>query len=279
AVWYHPPDYRYGNIKTSGLLQFLGDENGTLHYRSFSSASREGFGFEKAGVINPVEPESYPIWQGMNFQLQVTEYLPRAVARPRSVPVNQRPGLEREDLPAAIRCRLTTANESREFWVGKSDSGLTPVAVGGEEFQVGYNVKFQPLDFELRLVRAEQPVDPGTQQAAGYTRFVQLTDKKRNIDGADYEITMTQPLDYRGYKFYQSGYLLLGSDPDTLKPISRSILTVGRDPGLWLKYAGSTMLALGITCMFYMKAYFFKPRGRKPVEPLPTSNGELAYEK
>ncbi len=39
---------------------------------------------------------------------------------------------------------------------------------------------------------------------------------------------------------------------------------VSHDPGLPFKYAGSIMLALGITIMFYMKAYFFKPRRRKP---------------
>jgi hypothetical protein len=49
---------------------------------------------------------------------------------------------------------------------------------------------------------------------------------------------------------------------ENARPVSRSIFTVGRDPGLPLKYLGSTMLALGIVCMFYMRAYFFKPRGR-----------------
>jgi hypothetical protein len=262
AAWYHPPDYRYGNLKVRGLLQFLTDEHDHLLFRSFSSASLGGFGLEQVGQVTPGQ-ENYPVWKGMGFQMQVTEFLPKAANRTRFVPVNERPGLERADLTAAIRCRMSAGNESKEFWVGKSDGGMTKVSVGGEEYQVGYNSRYDKLDFEMKLLRAEQPVDPGTQQAAAYTSFVQLTDEQKNLRGKDCEITMNQPLEHRGYKLYQSGYRLLGSDPDTLKPVSQSVLTVARDPGLLLKYLGSSMLALGIVCMFYMKAYFFKPRGRR----------------
>ena len=37
-------------------------------------------------------------------------------------------------------------------------------------------------------------------------------------------------------------------------------ITVARDPGLWLKYLGTAMLGLGLCVMFYMRAYFQKPR-------------------
>ena len=36
--------------------------------------------------------------------------------------------------------------------------------------------------------------------------------------------------------------------------------TVADDPGLFCKYLGSFLLVLGIATMFYMRAYFFKPR-------------------
>jgi hypothetical protein len=85
-------------------------------------------------------------------------------------------------------------------------------------------------------------------------------------------------LDWDGYKLYQSGYTALGMDPDTNRPVNQSVFTVARDPGLWLKYAGSTMLALGIACMFYMKAYFFKPRGRARLATNTLSNGQAGKE-
>jgi hypothetical protein len=81
-------------------------------------------------------------------------------------------------------------------------------------------------------------------------------------------ITMNEPLDFRGYKVYQSEFLnlieMLGVEPQTGKPMARSGFTIGRDPGLWLKYLGTAMLGLGIATMFFMKAYFFKPRKRQP---------------
>ena len=36
------------------------------------------------------------------------------------------------------------------------------------------------------------------------------------------------------------------------------------------------LLALGITCMFYMKAYFFKPRGRKTSAATSVAGGQSA---
>ncbi|HMP61444.1 MAG TPA: cytochrome c biogenesis protein ResB, partial [Gemmatales bacterium] len=118
--------------------------------------------------------------------------------------------------------------------------------------------------FELRLQRFEMQVDRGTNKPATYTSFVQLLDRGQGIHGANHVITMNQPLNHRGYKVYQSDYKFLLYD-EVGRPVYYSGFTVGRDPGLWLKYLGSAMLALGITCMFYMKAYFFAPR-RRPTE-------------
>jgi cytochrome c biogenesis protein ResB len=200
----------------------------------------------------------------MKFQVQISEYLPRAVARPRYVPENLRPGLEPAGgITPAARCLLTVGKDKKEFWVGQTDNGVTDVTVGGESFRVGYNVRALDLGFEIKLLRAVETYDPGTQQKASYTSFVKLTDKQENIVGEDRIIYMNQPLNHRGYKFFQSGYRLLEMDQRTYKPISLSTFTVSYDPGLWMKYLGSSMLALGIVCMFYMKAYFFKPRGRQ----------------
>jgi cytochrome c biogenesis protein ResB len=193
------------------------------------------------------------------------------------VPEDLRPGLEPGGgITPAIRCALTKGKERREFWVGQTDNNATDVSVGGETFRIGYNVHTIDLGFEIKLLRAVETYDPGTQQKASYTSFVQLTDKEQNIQGEDRIIYMNQPLNHRGYKFYQSGYDLLELDQRSFKPISLSTFTVSYDPGLWLKYLGSTMLALGIVCMFYMKAYFFKPRGRSTSGSSPQASGATA---
>jgi hypothetical protein len=255
-VWYHLPDWRLGAEQLRAVLHFVTDKNGKLYFRSFNTRDQK-FQFEKSGELE--KGTQQPIWQGMDWRLQVTDFLPRAAAGTRYIPEEVPPGVERLDLTAALRCKLTVGKDAKEFWLGKTEGGLTTVALGGKEYRVGYNPQTRDLGFEIKLLRAEQTNDRGTNSAATYTSWVQLTDEREGIRREDRMITMNEPLDHRGYKLYQSGYTLLGIDENG-KPVSRSVFTVGRDPGLPLKYLGSTMLALGIVCMFYMKAYFFKPR-------------------
>ncbi len=46
-----------------------------------------------------------------------------------------------------------------------------------------------------------------------------------------------------------------------------SVLTVNADPGRWIRNLGCLFVVLGIATMFYMRAYFFKPRRKTQSEP------------
>lgn len=274
TVWYHAPDQRFGE-DPRGLLQLVCTPERKLYYRSYASSKGTAFHFESKGEAVP-GGDAYPIWSGMKFRFRVLDFLPTAVAEPWYIPEDARPGLEDPQmrLRPALRCRLTVGDKSKEFWVPQTEQSVTPVEVGGREFGVGFNDQKMQLGFDVKLLRAEQTVDPGTDQPASYTSYVQITDKAEGIDAQDAIITMNQPLTHRGYKFYQTSLQPAGPDQRTLKPTNLSVLTVSRDPGLPLKYVGSSMLALGIACMFYMKAYFFKPRGRKAPALAPAVVGE-----
>jgi cytochrome c biogenesis protein ResB len=87
-----------------------------------------------------------------------------------------------------------------------------------------------------------------------------LYDEKAGINGEDRFITMNEPLEYRGYRFYQSEYRVIGVEPETDKAIHFSGFTVGHDPGLWFKFIGTAMIGLGIATMFWMKAYINHPK-------------------
>jgi hypothetical protein len=50
-----------------------------------------------------------------------------------------------------------------------------------------------------------------------------------------------------------------------------SVLTVNADPGRWIRNLGCLFVVLGIATMFYMRAYFFKPRRRKETGTLEQS--------
>lgn len=176
-------------------------------------------------------------------------------------------GMTRDGLKPAARCRLSLGKDHVDFWLPQN--ATTTQHVGQRVFTIEYAQRIDKLPFELKLLRAEMTTDKGTQSAASYTSWVQLTDPEKGIFEKDYMITMNEPLEYRGFKVYQSTYgsitQSLGiTDPANGRPVSYSGFTVGRDPGLWLKYLGSIMLALGIATMFYMRAYFFKPRVKHP---------------
>jgi hypothetical protein len=187
------------------------------------------------------------------------------------------PGMTRDGLKPVARCRLSLGKDKVDFWLPQN--GTATQHVGDRVFTIEYTQRVQKLPFELKLLRAEMTTDLGTQSAASYTSWVQLTDAEKGIHEKDCMITMNQPLEHRDYKVYQSTYgsitQTLGiTDPATGRPVSYSGFTVGRDPGLWLKYLGSIMLALGIATMFYMRAYFFKPRvSHAPSDRRPETTG------
>ena len=87
---------------------------------------------------------------------------------------------------------------------------------------------------------------------------VRLRDPDKGLDEQRL-ITFNEPLEHRGLKVYQTSHAKIGTDANG-QAVHRSMLTVNRDPGLYPKYAGSAMVALGIACMFYMRAYFFKKK-------------------
>jgi hypothetical protein len=257
-TWYHLPDNSYGDPSLKGMLQLLAGADGDAFFRSFVRAQSGALQFEKAGRVT-VGAGFERIWSGMGWRFRVPESLPRAAPGPYFMPAIRPLGREDAETVQAIKCRLTQGTFSKEFLAAKSEGAFTPVRIGGDEYLVGYHSSQVELDFALRLVRAEQTTDVGSVLPASQTSFVALTDPDQGIHGEGRTITLNQPLVHRGYKFYQAGYKSLGTDSQE-KPVSRSVLLVGYDPGLWLKYAGSAMVALGIACMFYMKAYFFKGR-------------------
>ena len=159
-AWYHPPTQRHGDLLA--LLQFAADADGSLHDRSFSSIAA-AFTFEKAGVIGK-GGDWQPVWTRMHFKLRVNESLRTAGPGPHFVPLVHGPVNEDQAAPA-IRCRLSQRSAAAEFWLGKTDGGLTPVSAGAAHVQVGYNSTLRSLGFELTLVKSEQTTDPGSRHA------------------------------------------------------------------------------------------------------------------
>jgi hypothetical protein len=260
--WYHAADPRGGLPSVAGVIHFVQTPGQQLYYRSFSRKG-EAFALEKRG---PLEASAeVPVLDRMQWTLRLVEHLPQATDEPRYTPAPVAPGkpprgADRLYTPAVL-CRLSAGGEHTDFWLGQGQRRPF-VGVGKRYFTVAFTTKLKDLGFEIKLERAEQTVDPGTRAPASYSSYVQVFDPERGVNGDRFQITMNEPLEHGGYKFYQSEYVFLDRWDSSNKPVSTSGFTVGHDPGLRLKYLGSLMLGLGVFCMFYMKAYFFKPRGR-----------------
>jgi hypothetical protein len=179
--------------------------------------------------------------------------------RPRDV----RPGAEGDSrLTPALRGTLSAGGREQDFAVGLSRSAAR-VLVGGEMYLVRYRPAVRPVPFTLTLRRARQVNDPGSDRPASFQSDVTLTAPGGS---RDYSVSMNNTLGHGPYKVYQANYRRLTDDHGQPlraggRPVSLSGLSVAHDPGLWLKYAGSLTVVAGIVTMFWMKAYFFRPRG------------------
>ncbi len=257
------------------MLQFLAGPGGELYYRSLTHRDKDSkdVSVEESGEVDLSGEKEYPVWHKMGWRFRIAEYLPQARPVDNYTPVDIRPGKEtnreKNAYPSAVLCRLSTNEGKSEFWVRKDSEGQY-VTVGKRAFRVQYTNKIQPLSFTIKLERAVTTKDPGTGSAATYSSYVQIFDPKAGINGEHRLITMNAPLEHKGFTFYQSSLDSSEVTEPNGRMVSFSGLTVNRDPGITLKYAGSIMLALGIAIMFYMKAYFFKPR-RRPTTETPTA--------
>lgn len=262
--WYHAPDVFQGNTRLIGVLQFVDVPGEGLYYRAINR--RDGKpNIDSAGPVR--RGAEVPVWKKeMGWRFTLLEHLENARPDERYTPGEVKPGKmpaddDRTVYTPAILCRLSADKEHNDFWLPLQ--GTREVQTGKRGYKVQFDYKYKELGFSIKLLRAETTFDPGTRAKATFTSWVQIFDKERGLDGERRVITMNEPLEHRGFKFYQSNLEDLKVYDSAEKPVHMSGLTVGYDPGLPFKYLGSLMLGGGIFMMFYMKAYFFKPRGRR----------------
>jgi hypothetical protein len=281
--WYHPPDVRLGRSSLKGLMQLVVSEGNKLFYRSFTKSDKNGdkgaLTKESSGKLTPGE-DFVDVFKRMEGRVRVPEFLPSASQQPHYVAANVTPGKEtdtdKEHYPPALQAELSDGMDKTTFWLPFGERRT--VELKGRRFTIAFSPKTMKLGFDIKLQRALTTVDPGTRMPATYSSWVQVFDVPNGIDGERRMITMNEPLDHRGYKFYQSQLAPLGIEDSTGRPVNLSVFTVGYDPGLNIKYLGSVCLAAGIFMMFYMRAYFFRgPRRRQEASPeaplVPAANG------
>jgi len=189
------------------------------------------------------------------------------------------------------RLRLTVDGTAEEFWLAglAADPFDSPPpadgrkVVRGKRRRVAITMPRDQIDvgFQLYLHKFERKLDPGTSQASYYASLVDLVDRHDKTKRLEKNIliTLNAPVNFsdpktgRSYRLFQESFRgpwrpgdplfdqLIGGN-STRSQLFLSWLTVNYDPGRGLKYAGCLMIVVGIGIMFYMRAYFFRKRGK-----------------
>jgi hypothetical protein len=272
----------------SRRIDIIQGSDGELYYRTWNSPEfgvidRLSMASEKivafAGSSNPIE-------------LRVESFTPHDQPGWRVEPIPFRSGKNKALKQRRAKVRMTVGAQVEEFWLRGTGMRVFPgidepdqerVVLGGER-QVALVLASDSIDvgFELYLHKFQRKLDPGTSQASHYSSIVDLRDREHPEDVLHEKVlinlnqpkTFRDPNSGRSYRLYQESffgpwkpgeaqYELMVDGVDPPDQLFVSVLTVNYDPGRGVKYFGCMMIVAGVATMFYMKAYFFRPRGEK----------------
>jgi hypothetical protein len=256
-----------------GQIDILAGPDHKLSYRVFGRGKDDTTELRAAGPVSLREPvvafggnANMP----MTIRFEVDAYLPAGIEKDIYVPITMPKGKMEEGIPAC-RAEMTVGKETREVWLRRSISldppAPTLVAFRDAVYAIAYDVDRKPLGFSLKLDDFDVGFEPGTEQATRFVSKVRLTDSLEGIKDQPHTISMNQPLDHRGYTFYQSRYQP-DIDPHTNRPTGRfqSIFQVKTNPGRPIIYSGCLLVVLGAFVQFYMRAGIFTDGGKKERE-------------
>lgn len=174
-------------------------------------------------------------WMGLKFKL--LNYIPQA-----EVDSVYKP-LERPTPISTSAVRLKYDDQTR--WVGLNS--YIKIFNDNTGFIVSFGNRRLDIGFDMKLLRFAVGRYPGTNMAKTYESHVYVPGLGES------PITMNEPLKHNGFTFYQASF----QENQMGEPIA-SVLSVNKDPGRWVKYAGSLTIVLGIILLFYFRRDFLK---------------------
>lgn len=197
--------------------------------RMFARFSGMG-GAARTTELTPGTPVETP-WQGWKFLVRQK----REGAGWEEVVTPVSP-VRREGRRPAIQLIFSGADGQKLAWAVYGHP--TSVEVGGRAYDVRFDDTMISLGFQLKLDAFRIVTYPGTQRPRSFESRVTIQD---SLAGGEMSrvISMNHPLEYGGYTLYQSSYAL---DEES----SISVLSVSRDPGRPIVFAGYIVLLIGM---------------------------------
>ncbi len=153
---------------------------------------------------------------------------------------------KKDDAVSTVQLELSQAGDKKEIWLRQGSP--EKMEFQGKNYRILYGEKRIPLAFRLGLEDFRVEQYPGTQNPASFESDVMLRDDLRGIQ-RQVTISMNKPLIHQGFRIYQSGYSQAEGEPDV------SIFTVGKDPGVPVKYLGAIVMVVGMIIMFWMRRF------------------------
>ncbi len=150
----------------------------------------------------------------------------------------------------AILLKLSTAKHNSEMWLQKYRA--YPVTVDGTPYELVYANKVVPLGFALTLDSFKVRYYPGGSRPRSFESQITIDDP---LGGGTMSrvVSMNSPVKYGGYSFYQSSYR---EEPDR----TISYLSVARDPGLPIVFAGYIGVMVGMVVVLGTRMMERRPR-------------------
>jgi hypothetical protein len=233
-------------------FDFVATKSGALRFETVSIR-----GEKKSGTVDlaKLSAKDEPVilnpgWK-MPIRVQVKAFVPLAVNETTYVERKVKPvGMGTAQPEPAIQVSLLE-NPNSKIWLGLGDRANFKNS-RGEDVTLGYFPRRLVLPYGLRLKHFEMTTNPGTMDPATYSSFVQVVDEFQKTQAdlealPDHHITMNEPLNWKGYTFYQASYI-----PEAPRPVT-TILSVNYDPGRGLKYWGSILLIAGSIALYLSK--------------------------
>ena len=149
----------------------------------------------------------------------------------------------RKERKPALLLNLSTTEHTNRMWVQKY--APRPVTVNDVPYELVYGNKQVSLGFALTLDRFRVSSYPGSMKPRSFESHVTLTDSTtgRTLSRV---ISMNHPVEYGGYALFQSSYQQ-GAQR------TASFLSVSRDPGQPVAFAGYIVMLLGMVVVLGMR--------------------------
>jgi len=120
--------------------------------------------------------------------------------------------------------------------------------LNGLNFRLNFGPEHKRLPFQIALKDFKLEKYPGSTMPKSYESKVKVITPKKSFDSRIY---MNHPLEFKGYRFYQSSYTITPQYEQTQLSVNHDFW------GTWITYIGYAMLYFGLLMIFFVKGTRF----------------------